>query len=130
MCLVHTSFVLMQSLERTSNQPYTAVRFYSRRMFRIDPLAIGCVLVSFFIGRDPSTGKATKWTLRKLTPNLLLLENLTYDRDMVGGLWTLPLEVQMYAAAPLLYLEFVAEVYGCSRWCGLFAGRFSAARND
>jgi peptidoglycan/LPS O-acetylase OafA/YrhL len=73
--------------------------FFIRRFFRIYPLSIVCVLVSFF-----TPGAA--WTVRQLIANLTLTQNLTYDQSMVGGLWTLPLELQMYLSLPFIYLWF------------------------
>ena len=35
---------------------------------------------------------------------MCLTTNITYTDNMVGGLWTLPLEVQMYLALPFLFL--------------------------
>lgn len=93
---VHTSFVLMLSLERsTLDGPRMFASFYVRRAFRIYPLAMACVLVAFTLGW---------WGLGTLASNLALTTNLTYSENMVGGLWTLPIEVQMYVALPFLFV--------------------------
>lgn len=98
---VHTSLVLMLSLERM-NDAHLVRRFYIRRAARIYPLAIVCVLISFLLCRTGVTFEGFTW--RELAGNLTLTQNLFYQRDMVAGLWTLPLEVQMYIALPFCFL--------------------------
>jgi peptidoglycan/LPS O-acetylase OafA/YrhL len=95
---VHTSLVLMRSLERLPRAELLT-SFYVRRFFRIYPLSVFCVLVAYFFAER-------HWTIRELISNLTLTQNLTYSDSMVGGLWTLPLEVQMYFALPFLFLWF------------------------
>lgn len=98
MFFVHTSLVLMQSLDRSGATGSDLFkRFYIQRAFRIYPLAIVCVLISYAFGA---------WTLLEFASNLTLTMNLTHSQVMVGGLWTLPLEVQMYIALPLLFIWF------------------------
>jgi peptidoglycan/LPS O-acetylase OafA/YrhL len=115
---VHTCTVLMLSLER---RPDT-VRFYVRRFFRIYPLSVFTVLVyaAFHI---PSTG----WFLNEypnvsgkgIIANLLLIQNLTFSKDVIASLWSLPLEVQMYIVLPLLYRARKIRVE--SLWVGSVA---------
>jgi peptidoglycan/LPS O-acetylase OafA/YrhL len=103
---VHTSFVLMLSLERSvakNGLKYLFRDFYTRRFFRIYPLAIVCVLISYFT-HGPSPEGYIDWSVRELISNLTLTMNLTYSQSMVGGLWTLPLEIQMYIVLPILFL--------------------------
>jgi peptidoglycan/LPS O-acetylase OafA/YrhL len=96
---VHTSLVLMLSLERSTLTGWSrATDFYRRRAFRIYPLAALFVTISFAI----NGGRI--WTVREYLTNLTLTFNLTYDRPMVGALWTLPLEVQMYVVLPLAFV--------------------------
>ncbi len=103
---VHTSMVLMFSLERT--QLFGRDRFlsfYLRRIFRIYPLSIFCVTVAMVTHRTPDIlDPFAYWTGKQYFVNLALLTNLFYVRNMVGGLWTLPIEVQMYVTLPFLFL--------------------------
>lgn len=101
---VHTSFVLMLSLERSKlNGPRMFASFYIRRAFRIYPLAMACVTLAYILSIDPE-GWHLSWRKGEFLSNLLLTTNLTYSENMVGGLWTLPLEVQMYVALPFLFV--------------------------
>jgi peptidoglycan/LPS O-acetylase OafA/YrhL len=103
---VHTSMVLMLSLERARNEGAALFgSFYLRRFFRLYPLSVFCVTLAFVLSASPHTGELVRyWTPKELLSNLALTINLTYTDEMVGGLWTLPLEVQMYVALPFLYL--------------------------
>lgn len=97
---VHTSLVLMQSLERQNLEGSALFkRFYVQRLFRIYPLSIVFVLSIYVLG--PQT-----YTLFELFTNLTLTQNLAYTRNMSGVLWSLPLEVQMYIVLPFLYVFF------------------------
>ena len=40
----------------------------------------------------------------ELGSNLLFIQNLTYSHSVVGPLWSLPIEVQMYLVLPFLFL--------------------------
>lgn len=100
MFFVHTSYVLMGSLERSPLWGWPRVaEFFVHRAFRIYPLAIVCVLVAAAL-------PGAAWTPRQLLANLTLTQNLVYEESMVGGLWTLPLELQMYCALPFLFMAF------------------------
>lgn len=102
---VHTSLVLMSSMERGGSGPHWIRDFYTRRAFRIYPLAIAAVLltVAFHI---PTIVPAKFITPapRTVITDLLLLQNVTGDTNVVGMLWSLPIEVQMYMVLPALYL--------------------------
>jgi peptidoglycan/LPS O-acetylase OafA/YrhL len=107
---VHTSLVLMSSLERHGTEGQDVTAFYIRRAFRIYPLAIVAILLVVAM-HMPSTvpvhGVVTPYIrprLPRLLANLALVQNLTESRDVVLVLWTLPIELQMYAVLPLCYL--------------------------
>jgi peptidoglycan/LPS O-acetylase OafA/YrhL len=105
---VHTSLVLMHSMHRSPLTGFALVKdFYVRRFFRIYPLSILAALTAVALhlhadGRGLSFGPTpSAW---ELVSNLLLIQNLTYSRSIIGPLWSLPLEVQMYLALPFLFL--------------------------
>lgn len=114
----HTSFVLMLSLERSKYHGKTLFStFYLRRFFRLYPLSIFCVLIAYVLHASPERFVHYRlWTIPQLLSNLALTTNLTYTDVMVGGLWTLPLEVQMYIALPFLFI-----LCGKRHWGWLFA---------
>ena len=101
---VHTSLVLLLSLERQMDRPRFALRFYIQRVFRIYPLSILCVLVTlaFRISwPDPVFHSPSGLSI---AANLLLVQNFLHDRFSVSPpLWSLPFEVQMYAVLPFVF---------------------------
>ena len=104
MFFVHTSMVLMSSLERQLKRGESLFRdFYIRRAFRIYPLSAFCVTLAFLSSRNFPAGQA-HWTWSTYLANLSLTQNLFYMDDIIGALWTLPLEVQMYVVLPILFL--------------------------
>ena len=117
---VHTSLVLMSSLER--HRDGTA-RFYVRRAFRIFPLAIVTVLVVVGFGLPTAViagqGSAAAPTPSMLLANLTLTQNLTGAQDAIGPLWSLPLEVQMYALLPFCFLVALSGVRAVVRLVGI-----------
>jgi peptidoglycan/LPS O-acetylase OafA/YrhL len=94
----------MMSLDRTrlAGRPLLA-SFYLKRFFRLYPLSILCVTIAFVFGVSPEPPFFVRWTWPEFASNLTLTTNLFYLTPMVGGLWTLPLEVQMYIALPFLF---------------------------
>src|ERR1700690_4109995 len=103
---VHTSLVLMLSLERTAAEPGPLARaFYIRRFFRIYPLSIACVLAAIVLDQ-PSIPwlPYAKVTGMQAAANLLLVQNITGHASILGPLWSLPYEVQMYIFLPLAYV--------------------------
>jgi peptidoglycan/LPS O-acetylase OafA/YrhL len=103
---VHTSMVLMLSLERTKLRGKSLFgSFYLSRFFRIYPLSVFCVTLAMVLSRAPEMAAPIRhWHWSEYLSNLMLTTNLTYTDNMVGGLWTLPLEVQMYVTLPFLFL--------------------------
>jgi peptidoglycan/LPS O-acetylase OafA/YrhL len=104
---VHTSLVLMYSLERmTAQEPQGMVsRFYARRAFRIYPLAIFAILLVLGCGLPDATWRpATPVTTHEVIANLFLVQNLFTGQSVLVPLWSLPYEVQMYLFLPWLFL--------------------------
>jgi peptidoglycan/LPS O-acetylase OafA/YrhL len=104
MFFVHTCLVLMWSLER---KPHT-LDFYIRRGFRIYPLALAALLFAVVL-RAPVGGNpndffvALQPDLWTVLANGTLTQNL-FDRDnIMGVLWSLPFEVDMYLLLPVLF---------------------------
>jgi peptidoglycan/LPS O-acetylase OafA/YrhL len=114
---VHTSLVLMMSLERIelSAKPLFKV-FYIRRFFRIYPLSVFCVtaIAVFHLPQIPHPDLPT------LLGNLFLVMNLFYLPPVDGVLWSLPYEIQMYIFLPILYL--VGKKYGIRGILTLWVG--------
>ena len=101
---VHTSLVLMWSLERSSiREGNLVLPFYVRRAFRIYPLSIICVLFAYFFD--------ARWSPAHLWPNLTLTQHF-FLKDLPGvpptitPLWSLPFEMEMYLVLPVLFLLF------------------------
>ena len=104
---LHTSLVLMLSMDRQAAEPAFAIRFYVRRIFRIYPLAILAVCITFLLRLPPIAWEHAIYqpiSTKQLVSNLLLIQNVTQQPPVLGPLWSLPLEVQMYAVLPLLFL--------------------------
>jgi peptidoglycan/LPS O-acetylase OafA/YrhL len=112
---VHTCTVLMLSLERLNIQTTRAkafVGFYLRRIFRIYPLSITAIIV-VVIAHIPSQSITGPYSISQWTPdnkeligNFLLISNRWPNNahNIIGVLWSLPFEVQMYVLLPFLYL--------------------------
>jgi peptidoglycan/LPS O-acetylase OafA/YrhL len=106
---VHTSLVLMLSLDRLELHAQSDTRlmlaFWIRRLFRIYPLAILFVLLTviFPIPRFP-TVPYTVIGFRDFLSNIALIQNLTGSDYRLVVFWTLPIELQMYAMLPFIYL--------------------------
>jgi peptidoglycan/LPS O-acetylase OafA/YrhL len=103
---VHTSLVLMRSLERlrASDRSHWVGRFYARRGFRIYPLALVCVVAMVLLRWPESTWHPrTPVSTRMLVANLFLVQNLVTGHSVLAPLWSLPYEVEMYALLPALY---------------------------
>jgi peptidoglycan/LPS O-acetylase OafA/YrhL len=108
---VHTCLVLMRSLERSSFKLSGSdffKHFYVRRAFRIYPLAMlfvaGTVLFDARWLRGIPGAESYDLTPLDIVSNFLLTQNLTFAPPVMGVLWSLPLEVQMYVLLPPLFL--------------------------
>ena len=101
---VHTALVLMLSLDRT-HPVGLVLNFYIRRIFRIYPLCIACIISTLLL-KVPQVpdGTYVPWDGREILANVLLVQNLFHKPDMIMPLWTLPREFQMYLVLPFLYL--------------------------
>lgn len=103
---VHTALVLMWSLERRPS----AADFYIRRIARIYPLAMVALCAAVVLHARVSTYGAEgpfflyiAPTLKQFATHLLLVQNLFSGNFVIYTMWSLPLEVQMYALLPLLF---------------------------
>jgi len=80
MFFVHTSLVLMLSLERSSerNSGNLFRGFYIRRAFRIYPLSIACVLLACAFGMPQTPGAApAARSVPQILASLLLVQNVS-----------------------------------------------------
>jgi peptidoglycan/LPS O-acetylase OafA/YrhL len=105
---VHTSFVLMASLQRlektAKSDASLALAFWIRRFFRIYPLSVLFVVLMAVFRIPPYAQGTYVWIgLTGFLANLALMQNLTGSHDILSPLWSLPLEVQMYLMLPFCY---------------------------
>jgi peptidoglycan/LPS O-acetylase OafA/YrhL len=109
---VHTSLVLMLSLERQHKEQGDKKLFMSfmiRRCFRIYPLSIAGILLILAFHLPLTT--QTYWHFQGMKPdggdifsNLLLVQNFSGRVSILGPMWSLPFEMDMYVFLPWLYL--------------------------
>jgi peptidoglycan/LPS O-acetylase OafA/YrhL len=108
---VHTSYVLMGSLQRLEAAAFPrrwplTLSFAIRRIFRIYPLSIVCVILVPLLQVPRFPGEPYVWLgWPAYLSNLAITQNLTHSKVVLAPLWTLPIEVQMYAVLPFLYME-------------------------
>lgn len=108
---VHTCYVLMLSLKRqhaTGVERRQTIAFFLRRAFRIYPLSVLVVSLIVLFGLPGASIEAGEVSAFAPTPlqalaNLALVQNLAATPNILGPLWSLPIEVQMYLALPALY---------------------------
>jgi peptidoglycan/LPS O-acetylase OafA/YrhL len=127
MFFVHTSLVLMWSLER---KPF-ATDFYIRRFFRIYPLAVATILVIvvFHIPTMHNNNGDTYFSapsIGRVLSNMMLVQNIAWRGKILEVMWTLPLEVDMYFLLPFFFF-FVRENSGL--WPVVFLWFATAAYN-
>lgn len=105
---VHTSLVLMASMQRSDLRGGSLFKdFYVRRFFRIYPLSVLAILAALALHLHATPQgllPGPRPGFLELASNLLLIQNLTQTNSIVGPLWSLPLEVQMYLVLPLFFL--------------------------
>ena len=113
---VHSSLVLMMSLERQNRfryaSPYSA--FLLRRCFRIFPLSVLFVgVVCWFhlpLGHLESRAfLPAQFGAITIASNLLLVQNITGSESVLEPLWSLPYEVQICLVLPLLFAGALAS---------------------
>jgi len=133
---VHTSLVLMRSIERLEldGRGKVTLRFYIRRFFRIYPLSIACVLVVAALAVPQMPWRSViRPTPGVVLSNVLLVQDFTGAPSILAPLWSLPFEVQMYLVLPLCYFLVVrARVNAFIVWAAgvlLFAPPLSIVRN-
>ncbi len=109
---VHTSLVLMMSLERLQARLGGAKLYFGfmlRRCFRIYPLSVVVVLAIylFHLPLGKLMTRQLEWvgvSKLGLLWNVLLVQNLLNTSSILGPLWSLPVEIQMYVFLPFLFL--------------------------
>lgn len=106
---VHTSLVLNFSLARlaTSMSGWELFRtFMVRRIFRLYPLNILCVLlvVAFSIPGEPWGTNAVNPDWVTVLSNMSLTSDLFNRPVVLSPMWTLPIEMQMYVLMPFIFI--------------------------
>src|SRR5581483_4503827 len=104
---VHTSLVLMMSLERSQGKSGERLfkDFYIRRAFRIYPLSMACVVLMCAFGVPQTLGVAPAHrSVAQVVSSFFLVQNLAGQRSVISPMWSLPLEIQMYLALPFLFV--------------------------
>jgi peptidoglycan/LPS O-acetylase OafA/YrhL len=122
---VHTSLVLLRSLDRMPLEGWKLMEyFYVRRAFRIYPLSILVVCLMVVLRLPPMpNGLYTPVSLKTLLANLALVQNIVAVPDVLGPLWSLPWEVQMYIALPVIFMVIThSRMRGTVWW--LWTGTF------
>jgi peptidoglycan/LPS O-acetylase OafA/YrhL len=102
---VHTSLVLMQSLERESN----ASHFLIRRIFRIYPLAMVAIIaiVAFHIPQariQPHHFVGWNADAMDVFANMFLVQDFSSRVSILGPTWSLTYEMLMYLLLPFIYV--------------------------
>lgn len=116
---VHTALVLNLSMERMGLVGWEQIRaFYIRRAARIYPLAIACVLIVVAFQVPPLPWSEFKATWPTILTSMTLTTNLAYHQPVLVPLWSLPIEVQMYVALPIIYLIVRGRpLWVLALWC-------------
>jgi len=109
---VHSGIVNMLSIERhvEKHGEHRLFRaFMTRRCFRIYPLSVFVVSVIFFAKLPVSHINHFVTTIGQhasgeFVPSLLLVQNFVRYEQILGPLWSLPYEDQIYCLFPVIYL--------------------------
>jgi len=108
---VHTSLVLMYSLERSGLRGVGLAKdFYIRRFFRIYPLSTLAIAAALILHLDsnvngiPGLSHGELPSVKSTIAQFLLMQNLFHIKSIVNVLWSLPFEVQMYLFLPFLFV--------------------------
>jgi peptidoglycan/LPS O-acetylase OafA/YrhL len=109
---VHTCLVLMLSLERqqaAQGNDRLFFPFMIRRFFRIYPLSMLAVLVVTVLALpmgEISSGRFIEWRadFGDVLSNLFLVQNLSYRVSILGPMWSLAFEMEMYLLLPGLFI--------------------------
>jgi peptidoglycan/LPS O-acetylase OafA/YrhL len=109
---VHSGIVNMLSIERHVHKhgEHRLFRaFMTRRCFRIYPLSIFVVSAVFLTKLpvshlDSFTTTIGQHARAEFVPSLLLVQNFVRFDQILGPLWSLPYEVQIYCFFPIIYL--------------------------
>ncbi|MGA2276293.1 MAG: acyltransferase [Terracidiphilus sp.] len=119
---VHTCLVLMLSMHRAP-AIHRGSSFLVRRAFRIYPLCwatIFLVLTTGLTDQPDGTVHAMGW--HGIVANLLLVQNMARSiPSVIGPLWSLPWEVQMYLVLPLFFFvlrRFAGRPVVFALWLG------------
>lgn len=113
---VHTCLVLMLSMHRAPDGQ-RGRNFLVRRAFRIYPLCWATILLVLATGlTDQPNNSRQSIGFGELAANLLLVQNIPgfhAGASIIGPLWSLPWEVQMYLVLPLFFaiLKRFASLY-------------------
>ena len=110
---VHTCLVLMLSMHRAPAD-HLGRDFLIRRAFRIYPLCWATILLALTTGlTDHPEANFHSMGWQGVAANLALIQNMLRSYpSIVGPLWSLPWEVQMYLVLPLFFI-------GLRRFSGL-----------
>lgn len=107
---VHTSIVLMASLERQRRRGGGALlgEFMVRRAFRLLPLAWVAIVAIVALGLPVGHLQDGRFVAVSSSPlavveNLLMVQNLGGAESLEAPLWSLPYEMQMYLLLPVLF---------------------------
>ena len=127
---VHTSLVLMKSLQRSGESGWRLFRaFYLRRIFRIYPLSIVLCVVMVVFAIPRNVMEPVYWWPGKigLLGNLTLTLNILDVPSLSTPMWSLPYELQMYLLLPVIFL-FLRVKRWALRFAVIFALGIAASR--